>query len=279
MKELFQTDQLLGEALAYLRDGWGEIIPGSCLICGSGWGPLADDLPDTQSLPYDQIPGLSATTVAGHNGQLHLCRIGDGHTLIFQGRRHLYEGDGWGPIRFPIFLAHKLGIKNLLLTNAAGGIRSSFEVGDMMVLSDHLNFMGSNPLIGPPANQEMPRFPDQTEVYDHALRNLLVQSGKENDARIHEGVYLALPGPAFETPAEIRAFGNLGADAVGMSTVPEATLGHALGLRVCGLSCISNKAAGISTEKLKHEDVEETARIALPKMKATVLSFLNKLAG
>ncbi|MDC0156402.1 purine-nucleoside phosphorylase [Verrucomicrobia bacterium] len=279
MQELSQTDQLLGEALTYLRDSWGEIIPDSCMICGSGWGPLADDLPDTQSLPYDQIPGLSATTVAGHNGQLHLCRIGDGHTLIFQGRRHFYEGDGWGPIRFPILLAHKLGIKNLLLTNAAGGIRSSFEVGDMMVLSDHLNFMGSNPLIGPPANQEMPRFPDQTEVYEPALRNLLVQSGQENDARIHEGVYVALSGPAFETPAEIRAFGSLGADAVGMSTVPEATLGHALGLRVCGLSCISNKAAGISTEKLKHEDVEEAAKIALPKMKATVLSFLNKLAG
>ena len=148
-----------------------------------------------------------------------------------------------------------------------------------MVLSDHLNFMGNNPLIGPLANKDMPRFPDQTEVYDSTLRSLLVQSGKENDTRIHEGVYVALSGPAFETPAEIRAFGILGADAVGMSTVPEATLGHALGLKVCALSCISNKAAGISPDKLSHQDVEQAAKIALPRMKATVLSFLNKLAG
>ena len=278
MQELSQTEQSLEEASAYLRDNWGEVIPDTCMICGSGWGPLADDLPDSQSLPYDQIPGLSATTIAGHNGQLHFGKIGNGHTLIFQGRRHLYEGDGWGPIRFPILLAHKLGVKNLLLTNAAGGIRSSFEVGDMMVLSDHLNFMGGNPLVGPPSNEDMPRFPDQTEVYDYGLRSQLLQAGKEHDARIHEGIYVALSGPAFETPAEIRAFGILGADAVGMSTVPEATLGHALGLRVCALSCISNKAAGISTEKLKHEDVEQAARIALPKMKATVLSFLNRLS-
>ena len=279
MKAPSQTDQLLGEASAFLRDSWGEVVPYTCMICGSGWGPLADDLPDTQSLPYDQIPGMSATTIAGHSGQLHLCKIGDRQTLIFQGRRHFYEGDGWDPIRFPVLLAHKLGVRNLLLTNAAGGIRSSFEVGDMMVLSDHLNFMGGNPLIGPLANEDMPRFPDQTEVYDPALRSLLVQSGKEHDARIHEGAYVALSGPAFETPAEIRAFGILGADAVGMSTVPEATLGHALGLRVCALSCISNKAAGISPDKLSHHDVELAAEIALPKMKATVLSFLKKLAG
>ena len=178
-------------------------------------------------------PGHSATTIAGHSGQLRLCKMGDSQTLIFQGRRHFYEGGGWDPIRFPILLAHRLGVKNLLLTNAAGGIRSSFEVGDMMVLSDHLNFMGDNPLVGPLANKDMPWFPDQTEVYDSTLRSLLVQSGKENDTRIHEGVCVALSGPAFETPAEIRAFGILGADAVGMSTVPEATLGHALGLKVC----------------------------------------------
>ena len=279
MQDLSQADHLLKEASLFLRDAWGDVVPDTCMICGSGWGALADDLPGALSLPYDQIPGLSATTVAGHNGQLHLCKIGERQTLIFQGRRHLYEGDGWDPVRFPILLAHRLGVENLLLTNAAGGIRSSFEVGDMMVLSDHINFMGHNPLIGPLANEDMPRFPDQTEVYDSALRNLIIQSGEENDAPIHEGVYVALSGPAFETPSEIRAFGILGADAVGMSTVPEATLGHALGMRVCGLSCISNKAAGISTEKLKHEDVEEAAKIALPKMKATVLSFLNKLAG
>ena len=272
-------DRLLEEASVFLRGQWGEVEPDTCMICGSGWGPLADDLPGARCLPYEKIPGMSATTIAGHSGQLRLCKIGDSQTLIFQGRRHFYEGDGWNPIRFPILLAHRLGVKNLLLTNAAGGIRSSFEVGDMMVLSDHLNFMGGNPLVGPLANKDMPRFPDQTEVYDSTLRSLLVQSGKENDTRIHEGVYVALSGPAFETPAEIRAFGILGADAVGMSTVPEATLGHALGLKVCALSCISNKAAGISPDKLSHHDVEQAAKIALPGMKATVLSFLKKIAG
>jgi purine-nucleoside phosphorylase len=276
MQGLSQTDSFLEKASLFLRDAWGKIVPDTCMICGSGWGPLAEGLPGGRSLPYEQIPGMSATTIAGHNGQLHLCKIGDRHTLIFQGRRHFYEGDGWGPVRFPILLAHRLGVRNLLLTNAAGGIRSSFEVGDMMVLSDHLNFMGSNPLIGPLANEDIPRFPDQTEVYDPDLRSALIQSGEENNARIHKGVYLALSGPAFETPAEIRAFGILGADAVGMSTVPEATLGHALGLKVCALSCISNKAAGMSLEKLKHEDVEQAAKIALPKMKATVLSFLER---
>ena len=279
MPTLSRTDPLLKEASVFLGDTWGNVAPDTCMICGSGWGPLADDLPHARSLPYEQIPGMSATTVAGHSGQLHLCEIEDRQTLIFQGRRHFYEGDGWDPIRFPVLLAHKLGVRNLLLTNAAGGIRSSFEVGDMMVLSDHLNFMGGNPLIGPLANEDLPRFPDQTEVYDPALRSLLVQSGEKNDARIHEGVYVALSGPAFETPAEIRAFSILGADAVGMSTVPEATLGHALGLRVCALSCISNKAAGISPDKLSHHDVEQAAKIALPKMKASVLSFLNKLTG
>jgi purine-nucleoside phosphorylase len=271
-----KSDPVLEEASAFLHDTWGEIVPDTCMICGSGWGPLADGLPGAQSLPYEQIPGMSSTTIDGHNGQLHYCEIGSRKILIFQGRRHFYEGDGWGPVRFPILLANKLGAKNLLLTNAAGGIRTSFEVGDIMVLSDHLNFMGGNPLIGPLAHEDMSRFPDQTEVYDSELRNLLLQSGKESDARIHEGVYLALSGPAFETPAEIRAFGILGVDAVGMSTVPEATLGHALGLKVCALSCISNKAAGIAPHKLSHKDVEQAAAIALPKMKATVLSFLAR---
>ena len=134
-----QTNQLLKEASLFLHDAWGETVPDTCMICGSGWGPLAEDLPGARSLPYEEIPGMSATTIDGHNGQLHLCKIGDRHTLIFQGRRHFYEGDGWGPVRFPILLAHRLGVRNLLLTNAAGGIRSSFEVGDMINrLSIHL---------------------------------------------------------------------------------------------------------------------------------------------
>ena len=222
-------------------------------------------------LPYEKS-GHEPTTIAGHSGQLRLCKIGDNQTLIFQGRRHFYEGEGWDPVRFPILLAHRLGVRNLLLTNAAGGLRPSFEVGDMMVLSDHLNFMGDNPLIGPLADQDMPRFPDQTEVYDSTLRSLLIQSGKENGARIHEGVYVALSGPAFETPAEIRAYGILGADAVGMSTVPEATLGHALGLKVCPFLYQQQSCWNLSRQTFPPRR-RTGGQDRLAGMKATVLSF------
>lgn len=265
------------DACSCLTAKWGDARPFVGVICGSGWGALAEQLEDSISLSYDEIPGMSPTTVIGHEGRLHLCSVGNGHAIIFQGRRHFYEGEGWGPVRFPVYLAHQLGVQTLLLTNAAGGIRSSFKTGDMMALSDHINFMPGNPLIGPVENQGIPRFPDQTEVYCPRIRKLLLKSAEEQHARIHEGVYVALSGPAFETPAEIRAFSGMGADAVGMSTVPEAMLANALGMKVGGLSCISNLAAGIASHKLSHEDVERATKTALPKMKATVLSFLQTL--
>ncbi len=279
MQDSAQTNSILEDAHRFLGESWGAIEPKACVICGSGWGRMVEEFADSASLPYDRIPGMSSTTVDGHQGHLHLCSLGEKQVLILQGRRHFYEGDGWDPVRFPVLLAHRLGVENLLLTNAAGGIRPSFEVGDMMALEDHVNFMPGNPLIGPLLSDDSPRFPDQTEVYDPDLRGLLVQSGLENGASVHEGTYLALSGPAFETPAEIRAFEKLGADAVGMSTVPEAMVANALGMKVAGLSCISNKAAGLASHKLTHQDVEEAAKIALPKMKATVLSFLSSLLG
>ena len=184
---------------------------------------------------------------------------------------------GWEPIRFPVLLAHELGVKNLLITNAAGGINPTFKVGDLMVLEDHLNFMGTNPLIGPVSTPNIPRFPDQTEVYDINLRQRLQKVAKANNLNLVQGIYLALSGPAFETPAEIRAFRVLGADAVGMSTIPEAMLGHALGMKVLAVSCISNLAAGISKEKLSHQDVKQAAQIALPRMKTFFSTFLQDL--
>ena len=171
------------------------------------------------------------------------------------------------------------GVKRVVLTNAAGAVDRSLRVGQLMAIQDHINFLGSNPLTGPNPDDLGPRFPDMTTAYNPQLRAETLEASRALNIDVAEGVYLATTGPTYETPAEVRAFGILGARTVGMSTVPEATLGHALGMRVCGLSCISNKAAGISTEKLKHEDVEEAAKIALPEMKATVLSFLNKLAG
>jgi purine-nucleoside phosphorylase len=264
-------------AISHLHNAWGQINPEVAIICGSGWGELSEIFENSLSLNYSDIPGFSSTTVEGHEGILRLCEINQRQILLFQGRRHLYEGVGWEPIRFPVLLAHELGVKNLLLTNAAGGINPTFKVGDLMVLEDHLNFMGTNPLIGPVPTPNIPRFPDQTEVYDIKLRQRLQKVAKANNLDLVQGIYLALSGPAFETPAEIRAFRVLGADAVGMSTIPEAMLGHALGMKVLAVSCISNLAAGISKEKLTHQDVKQAAQIALPRMKTFFSTFLQDL--
>lgn len=277
MTEEERNDIGVKQAISHLRYLWGEINPDLTIVCGSGWGGLSKIFNDFKSVPFGDIPGFSSTTVEGHDGVLSLCEINQKQILLFQGRRHFYEGAGWGPIRFPVLLAHGLGTKNLLLTNAAGGINSSFTVGDLMIVEDHINLMGSNPLIGPVPDSETPRFPDQTEVYDMGLRKALQKVAEKEGLSIKAGVYLALSGPAFETPAEIKAFRTLGADAVGMSTVPEAMLGNALGMRVLGISCISNLASGISTDKLSHEDVKDASLLALPKMKTLIGSFLNNL--
>ena len=267
----------LNESISFLHNKWGDIKPEVGLICGSGWGSLADIFPNAAKFDYIDIPGFSSTTVDGHVGTLLLCEINERQILIFQGRRHFYEGCGWGPVSFPIHLSHELGIKTMILTNAAGGINTSFQVGDLMVLEDHINFMGCNPLIGPNLNPKIPRFPDQSEIYDIDLRNRILEMSHAVQFPIKKGVYIALSGPSFETPAEIRAFQMLGADAVGMSTVPEAMICNALGMKVAGISCISNLAAGIASHKLSHEDVQNASNIALPKMKTLILMLLESL--
>ncbi len=265
------------QAISHLRAIWGTVNPDLAIICGSGWGGLSEIFNDTKYISYGDIPGYSSTTVEGHEGVLRLCEINQKQILLFQGRRHFYEGAGWTPVCFPVLLAHELGVQTLLLTNAAGGINASFQVGDLMIMEDHINFMGSNPLIGPVPHPKIPRFPDQTEIYNLGLRKLLKKVAEQKGIATQAGVYLALSGPAFETPAEIKALGTLGADAVGMSTVPEAMLGHALGIKVLGLTCISNLASGISKEKLSHDDVKDASLLALPKMKTLISSFLDTI--
>jgi purine-nucleoside phosphorylase len=266
------------QACELLHHNWGEIRPHACLICGSGWGEIVEGLSPVSAIPYEQIMGMDRTTVAGHKGNLWLAKPEGKEVLIFQGRRHFYEGAGWGPVVFPVLLANELGIRSVVLTNAAGGIREDLHPGDLMVLSDHLNFMGNNPLIGEVLHSKIPRFPDQSEVYDRALCDKIQQSGKAIGQKLHEGTYLALQGPAFETPAEIRAFARLGADAVGMSTVPEAMVANSLGMKVAAISCISNLASGRSTDVLSHEDVQKTSEQALPKMTSLLAHFLPSLA-
>ena len=277
MDETEKIKVTLTKTVTYLRNAWGKINPEVALICGSGWGEISEIFHNSLSINYSEIPGFSSTTVEGHDGILSLCEINQKQILLFQGRRHLYEGEGWDPIRFPVLLANELGIQNLLLTNAAGGINPNFQVGDLMIVEDHINFMDSNPLIGASLNPKIPRFPDQTEVYDNTLRQRLQEIAKKNDLPFVKGIYLGLSGPAFETPAEINAFRVLGADAVGMSTIPEAMIGNGLGMKVLAVSCISNLAAGISEEKLSHQDVKQAAQIALPKMKAFFSAFLRDL--
>ncbi len=268
-----QINQLtLDSAAEAIQKIWPDAKPKCGLILGSGWGEAVEDL-GGKDIPYTRIPGFGKTGVMGHAGKLLLTELEGMEIMIFQGRRHWYEGEGWTPVILPIYLLHAMGADTLLLTNASGGIRSDLPPGSLMAISDHINMLGSNPLIGPHNPKLGTRFPDQSEVYDKSLQNRLLDAGANSS-----GTYIATMGPTFETPAEINQFKAMGADAVGMSTVPEAIVANALGMQVAGLSCVCNWAAGISPTKLTHEDVNETAAAAMPRMKTTIRNFLMSLA-
>jgi len=209
-------------------------------------------------VPYARLPGFPRPSVSGHAGEVILGRFGAKPVLVLSGRAHFYEGHPMEAVTFAVRALAEFGTRDLLLTNAAGGINARFRPGDFMVLSDHINLMGTNPLRGPPI-PGCERFIDLTRVYDPPLSRLLGKAAKKSRARVHSGVYLAVSGPSYETPAEIRAFARLGADAVGMSTVPEAIVARQCGLRVAALSCITNLAAGRARAPLSHREVLETA--------------------
>ncbi|TVP76186.1 MAG: purine-nucleoside phosphorylase [Puniceicoccaceae bacterium] len=229
------------------------------LILGSGLGFFADDRIEVVGrLPYGEIEGFPVSTVEGHAGQFVYGTIGGKRVICMQGRFHFYEGYSMPEVTLPIRLMHSLGVHTLFVTNAAGGIHRDYVPGDFMLLSDHINALGTNPLIAWQGDEGV-RFPDMSEVYDGTLRAGLRDWAQSQGVDLKEGVYLATTGPSYETPAEVRAFATLGADAVGMSTVPEAIVARKLGLRVLGISCITNAAAGISKVPLTHEEVSETA--------------------
>ncbi|VGO15535.1 Purine nucleoside phosphorylase 1 [Pontiella desulfatans] len=268
-----QIDQsTLDAAAEALKAKWPDAKPKCGLILGSGWGKAVEDY-SGQEIPYQTLPGFGETGVMGHAGKLRTTTIGNMEVFIFQGRRHWYEGEGWTPVILPVYLLHAMGADTVLLTNASGGIRPDLPPGSLMVIEDHINMLGSNPLIGPHNPKLGTRFPDQTEVYDKPLRSKLIQAGADSC-----GTYIATMGPTFETPAEIKQYKAMGADAVGMSTVPEAMVANALGMQVAGLLCVCNWAAGISPTKLTHEDVNQTAAEAMPRMKKTIANFLEFLA-
>lgn len=233
--------------------------PSLAVVLGSGFDHVLGHLTVDASVSYSEIPGFPCSSVPGHAGELVAARAGDVPVLILSGRVHFYEGHDLDRVTFAIRSLGAFGIRDLLLTNAAGGVNRKYRPGHFMVLTDHINFMGVNPLRGP-AIAGLPRFVDLTQTYDPHLSGLLYRSARKAGLRAHKGVYLAVSGPSYETPAEIRAFRYLGADAVGMSTVPEAIVARQLGMRVAAISCITNQAAGTTPKPLSHQEVLDTAR-------------------
>lgn len=247
-------------ALAFIRERLAGFEPQTGLTLGSGLGFFADShLQADCVIPYVDIPGFPVSTVEGHKGQLVFGRIEEKRVVCLQGRFHFYEGYSMAELTLPVRLLAALGVQDLVLTNAAGGIREGMQAGDFMLIRDHINFMGANPLRGPVLEGMGPRFPDMTEAWDRKLRALAMDKVVGSGLKVHEGVYIAVAGPSFETPAEIQAFARLGADVVGMSTVPECLVARACGLRVLGISCVTNLAAGLSGGLLSHTEVFETA--------------------
>jgi len=250
-------------------------LPHRAVICGSGWGDVIQDLNTICEIPFQEIPGLGATGVVGHHGVLVLADTDSGPALIFKGRRHFYEGEGWTPIAIPIYLSLQLGVRDLLLTNSAGAVHPEFQVGDLMVITDHINLIGDNPLVGPHHDVWGPRFPDLSTLYDPEAQARMHRAAEKAGVRLQQGIYAATRGPVYETPAEVQAWKTLGADAVGMSTVPEAILAHAAGITVTGVSCMTNFAAGISPTPLSHEEVTASTQEAMPRMRALVREWFS----
>jgi purine-nucleoside phosphorylase len=244
-------------AIRKRRDG----APRVALVLGSGLGSFADNLTDRLAVPYAEIPNFPVSTgVVGHAGELVLGQVGQAPVAVLSGRVHFYEGRPMSDAVFPARVLARLGVKAVVLTNAAGGVRLTFRPGDLMLITDHINGFGTNPLIGPNEESLGPRFPDMSAVYDPALRRIVKATARQLRIPVKEGVYIGLHGPSYETPAEIRAIRRMGADAVGMSTVPEAIALRHAGVRVLGISTITNMAAGILKKPLNHAEVLDTTQ-------------------
>ena len=247
----------VGEAAAFLATKLGD-VPKVAIILGSGLGAFGESLQDATAMPYTEIPHWPASKVIGHAGKLVAGTAKGKRILALSGRAHFYEGHDMSVVTFATRVLGRLGVKTLVVTNAAGGINMRFGEGALMLMTDHINFLGTNPLIGPNDDRLGRRFPDMSAVYSKRLRALAADAAAAMNLPIEQGVYIAVTGPSYETPAEIRAFRALGADAVGMSTVPEAICARHMGIEVLGISCISNMAAGILDQPLTEEEVIET---------------------
>jgi purine-nucleoside phosphorylase len=255
-----------------IRAEWNE-EPRVGLVLGSGLGAFADELEDATAIPYEEIPGFARPTVEGHAGRLVLGKVDGVPVVIMQGRFHYYEGYTFEEVVFPVRTLGLLGIKALVLTNAAGGINVECEQGSLMIISDHLNLMGTNPLLGPNDERFGERFPDMSEVYTRDYQEIAVAEAHAMGLDLRRGIYAALSGPSYETPAEIRMLRTLGADAVGMSTVPEAIVARQMGMKILGISCITNMASGVLDQPINHHEVIETGE----RVRATFVELLGRV--
>lgn len=264
------------ETIDFINEKTNHFKPEVGIILGSGLGDFVDNF-ESIAIPYSEIPDFETSTVQGHAGKLVFTEIKDKKIVAMQGRYHFYEGHPMEKVVFPVKIMKKLGVNTLIITNAAGAVNKDFKPADLMIIKDHINFMGTNPLIGANDDSLGTRFPDMSEVYKKDLINLAKNCAKELEVDVQAGVYTACSGPSYETPAEVNMLRTLGTDAVGMSTVPEAIVANYCGINVLGISCITNSAAGVQTTPLSHQEVVETAKIAKEKFQSLLLKILEKI--
>ncbi len=270
------VEQRVAEAADTVRERTA-MAPHVALVLGSGLGALAAEVENPVIVPYTDIPHFPASTAPGHAGRLVLGTVAGIPVAIMAGRVHLYEGYTADEVAFPVRVLHRLGAQSLIITNAAGGINSDFHPGTLMLIADHINLTGHNPLIGPNQSELGPRFPDMTSAYSPRLRQIALVAGESVGEALKQGVYLGLQGPSYETPAEIRMFRLLGADAVGMSTVIEVIAANHVGMEVLGISCITNMAAGMLPVKLTEQEVLDTAERVSRQFKALLRAIVAAL--
>jgi purine-nucleoside phosphorylase len=256
-----------------------KLRPRVGLVLGSGLGAFADEMDAAVRIPYAKIPGFPVSTAVGHAGRLVIGKTGGVPVAAMQGRVHLYEGYAPRDVVFPMRVLARLGVRAAILTNAAGGINLEFKQGALVIIRDHINLQGSNPLVGPNEEKFGPRFPDMTQAYWAAYREIALVEAKRLGIEVHEGVYAALSGPSYETPAEIRTLRTIGADLVGMSTVPEVIVARHMGVRVLGISCVTNMAAGILDRVIDHAEVMETGERVQGQFVALLRAILPRFAS
>lgn len=266
----------LEESAAFIRSR-SQLKPRMGIVLGSGLGAFVDQMDVETSLGYDEIPGFIAPSVDGHGGRLLLGHVGNTPIACLQGRIHFYEGHSMAEVVHPVRTIAMLGIEFLMLTNSAGGLDPNQKPGDFMIIDDHINLMGDNPLKGPNIAQLGPRFPDMSEAYDRKLNTKMESILTKQGIRYSRGIYAGVSGPTYETPAEVRYLQLIGGRAVGMSTVPETIAANHLGLRVCAVSCITNPAAGLVDQRLSHEDVTHTAKMVEDKFSSFLREFITSL--